>query len=92
MFKPIYIALLGLTLLVGFYGTALAQPYYIPPPSPAAQPLPPPSPAPQPAPQPRPAPGYVAPVPFGGLYNTLNGSQPTAPGQQQPLTPFNARP
>ena len=92
MSKPIYIALLGLTVLVGFYGAALAQPYYVPPPSPAAQPLPQPSPAPQPDPQPRPAPGYVAPAPFGGLYNVISGQQPPAPGQQAPLTPFNATP
>jgi len=39
--------------------------------------------------QPTPNPPVAAP--FGGLYNVISGSQPAPqPGQQPPLTPFNA--
>jgi hypothetical protein len=92
MNKPIYIALLGLSVLIGFYTTALAQPVYVPQPQPAAQAAPTPAPAPESAPQPRPAPAYVAPAPFGGLYNTISGQQPPASGAPRPLTPFNTQP
>lgn len=40
MFKPIYIALMGLTVLIGFYTAALAQNLPVPPPQPAVQPAP----------------------------------------------------
>ncbi len=91
MFRPIYIAMLGLTVLIGFYATALAQPSAPSPDVVAAQaPVQPPQP---PVQQTRPAqPAYVAPVPFGGLYNTISGAQPPGPGQPRPLTPFNATP
>jgi hypothetical protein len=62
--------------------TAMAQPA---PPPVAPQQLPPVQPQ-----QPTPNPPPVA-APFGGLYNVLSGSTPSPqPGQQQPLTPFNA--
>lgn len=78
----LYFAMLVLALLMGFYGMALAQqqmPVVVPPPQP-------PRTAPAPASGP---PRQLAPVPFGGLYNVINGTQPPGPGQQAPLTPFN---
>ena len=95
MLKPITFALLVLAALIGFYGTALAQTVPIPPPQGApSQPpyvyTPPPQ---QPvAVRPAIAPGPLVPAPFGGLYNVISGKQPAAPGQKQPLTPFNTQP
>jgi glucose/arabinose dehydrogenase len=72
-------------------GFAAAQqttppPYvYTPPP----EPPPPQQPAPEQAPAVPRAP--VVGIPFGGLYNTLSGAQPSRK-TPPPLTPFNAAP
>ena len=87
MNKPIYIALLGLTVLIGFYTAALAQNVPVPAPRPVLQPAAPPS-----TPTPQHQASYVAPIPFGGLYNVLSDQQPPAPGVPRPLTPFNTQP
>jgi hypothetical protein len=85
MLKPITLLLMAMTC---FCGTAFAQGAAPAPPVPVYL-----SPPQQPVitSQPPPVQQPVVAAPFGGLYNTLSGTQPPAPGQQAPLTPFNAR-